>query len=495
MKRFSFVCALLVGGLLLVGANGCSSDPNVEGAKLDLRNQDYDRALENVNSALESNPDNAEALELKGRILQELLVETSDIEEHSRLVSEMSDVYTRAQEIDPSMQPIIEQRLRLAWVNEFQQGIEAFNQGQTDQSAYLRAARHFENTTHIAPDSAGGYVNQAYALINADRQEEAIAPLERAIERGDTSPELYIRTASLYSMTDQQDEAVRILREAREVHPTDADIQAQLLNAYVVADRMDEAMQDYENLVAAQPGNKFYRYNYGSLLLEAERHDEAIEHLREATRIDPYYPAAQFNLGAAYINRAVDLRERINALDDQLREQRSSLSSQEIQRRETEIEDMVAEQRGLFAEAIGPLEAALDLSTGARLEVTGDPGVRFTGELSGTSVRDGGDISRSVEGMVPAEFFVGEGNVSGTFRRVDDEGQLTVSLLSGFDELASETAAEGGGTVTISENVGQIGFQGNNAGSICQALFSAYIQTNQQDNAEVISDCAGYSDM
>lgn len=495
MKRFSFVCALIISGFLLAGANGCSSDPNVEGAKLDLRNQDYDRALENVETALANNPENAEAHELRGRILQEKVAQTTDIDEHSRLLAEMLSSFERAGEIDPDMVPIIEQRLRLAWVDEFQIGIEAFNQGQTDQSAYLRAARHFENTAMIAPDSTGGYVNQAYALINADREAEAIAPLEEAISRGDTSPENYIRVASLYSVTDQQNEAVRILREARDVHPTDVDIQAQLLNAYVVADRMDEAMADYESLVVSEPDNKYYRYNYGSLLLEAERYDDAIENLRAATRIDPYYPAAQFNLGASFINRAVDLRETINNLDDELREQRSTLSRDEITQRENEIDALIEEQHSYFDEAIDPLERALDLSSGARFEVSGDPGVRFTGEVSGSASRAGDDMSRAVDGLVPAEFYVGGGNVSATFNRTDDEGMLSVSLLVGFDEIASASTAEGESSVSLSENVGDVGFAGPSAGSICQALFSAYIQTGQQDKAEVISDCAGYDDM
>lgn len=495
MKRFSFVCALIISGILLAGANGCSSDPNVEGAKLDLRNQDYDRALENVDTALENNPENADALELRGRILQEKAAQTADLDEHSRLIREMLESYERAVEVNPDMESIIEQRLRLAWVEEFQNGIEAFNQGQSDQSAYLRAAKHFENTVLIEPDSTGGYINQAYALINADRESEAIAPLEEAIARGDNSPEIYIRTASLYGATGQHDEAVRVLREAREANPADMDIQAQLLNAYVMADRLDEAMTDYENLVVQDPSNKYYRYNYGSLLLEAESYDEAIEHLREAVRIDPHYPAAQFNLGAAFINRAVDLRDVINEMDDELRAQRPSLSREEITQRENAIDALVDEQHSYFEQAIEPLERALDLSSGARFEVTGDPGTRFTGSVSGTSARAGDDVARSVDGLVPAEFYVGGGNVSGTFTREGEEGELQARLVVGFEEVASATTGPGEATVTVSENVGNVGFVGTNVDAICQALFSAYIQTNQQEKAEVISDCAGYGDM
>ena len=78
MKRFPIILSLLVGALLMGGADGCSSDPNVEGAKLDLRNQDYDRALRNLETALENNPQNAEAYELKGRVLSEKAFSTSE---------------------------------------------------------------------------------------------------------------------------------------------------------------------------------------------------------------------------------------------------------------------------------------------------------------------------------------------------------------------------------------------------------------------------------
>src|SRR5690606_3707151 len=62
----AFVCALF----LLTGANGCASDPDVEGAKLYIRNEEYDQALENLNRALAGNPDNVEAHALKAEVLR-----------------------------------------------------------------------------------------------------------------------------------------------------------------------------------------------------------------------------------------------------------------------------------------------------------------------------------------------------------------------------------------------------------------------------------------
>ena len=89
MTRFSLIICLVFAGLVLMGADGCSSDPNVEGAKLDLRNKDYDRALDNLETALAANPDNVAALELKGRVLGEMILGIRDVDEHTRLLIPM----------------------------------------------------------------------------------------------------------------------------------------------------------------------------------------------------------------------------------------------------------------------------------------------------------------------------------------------------------------------------------------------------------------------
>ena len=401
MKRYSIFFLLFLGGFMLMGANGCSSDPNIEGAKLDLRNKDYDRALENVNSALERDSENAEAHDLKARILQEQAETVSDPVEHRRMVEEMLAAYDRAVELDPELQEDVSQRLRLAYYNEFRRGIDQFNRGSENQAAYSEAAEFFELAGRIQPDSAGAFVNRAFALLNAGQSADAIEPLETAIEKGDTQPETFIFLAELHVGQNQPERAIEVLQQAVEVHPGNSDIQAQLLNAYVQSGEIDQAMTEYVRAVEQDPQNKLYRYNLGSLLLEAERYDEAIEHLSQAVAIDPAYANAQYNLGAAYVNTAVDVSEEISALDDSLRADRAGLSDAQIQQREQEIEELATSRRGFFEQAVPPLETAKDLM-----------------EQSG-----------------------------------EDPTQ------------------------------------------VCQALFSAYVQTDQQEKAESIAVCAGYEDI
>ena len=360
MKRLPMLVALVLCGFVLMGADGCSSDPNVEGAKLDLRNKDYDRALENLETALATNPDNADALELKGRVLSEMATTITDPMERADLLTQMSDAFSRAVTVNPELSETVTQSMRVAYYNEFNGGIQAFNVGQRDEDAeaFGRAAAAFGNAALVYPDSASAYVNQAYAYMNAGRGGDAIMPFEKAVELGDNSEETYRFLGSLYTENDRAGDAVTLLEGAMQELPGNPNIMAQLLNAYQMSDQMDRAERVYGDLVAAEPENTLYRFNYGTLLLQAEKYGEAIEQFSAAINSDPDYTNAQYNLGAAYINQAVEKTEEINAIDDDLRARRADLSQDQIDAMNAQIESLDGERASMFQQAIAPLEKA-----------------------------------------------------------------------------------------------------------------------------------------
>lgn len=399
MKRIPII-ALLTATFLLIAADGCSSDPNVEGAKLNLRNKNYDRALENLDIALDKDPNNVQALKLKGDVLSEKGFATPDVTEHTDLIMEMLSVYGRTMELDPTLSEEITLALRIAYQNEFTRGIQAFNRGRNQESEYNSSAAYFETAAEIMPDSAGAYVNLAYALMNANRSNEALVPFEMAIEKGDTELDTYRFLASLYQANDRTGDSVGLLESASEIYPDDVDLQTELLNAYQLAGQIDRAMSMYAAAVDRDPNNKLFRYNYGSLLVQMERYDDAIEQLLAAIDIDPEYGNAHYNLGAAYINQAVLLNEQVTALDDELRANRSSMSSDEIAAMDAQIVEVADQRTALFGKAVEPLEKAKTL---------------FEAE-------------------------------------------------------------------------------GEDATDVCMALFQSYVQTNQTDQANAVSECAGFDD-
>lgn len=353
MKRYSILIAVLVG-FVLMGADGCSSDPNVEGAKLDLRNKDFDRALQNVNTALENNPENAEAHALKGDILLQSAFEVQDPDEHTEQINDMVEAYQTAISLGHQMG----NQLEVAYAQEFQRGVQAFNRGAENNDAYSESYQYFMNAATIQPDSTGPYVNGGYALMNAGRVEDAAVPFEKAVEMGDTDIQTFVYLASIYQTRGDNEEAVSVLERAEQIDPSDTDVQAQLLNAYQLAGMMDRAMSKYEQKIAEDPNNKLYQYNYGSLLLGDGEYDKAISHLSKAVELDPGYTNAHYNLGAAYQNKAVDYADQINELDDKLRADRANMSSAEIKAAEDKITELISMKEENFAAAVTPLENA-----------------------------------------------------------------------------------------------------------------------------------------
>ncbi|MDG1753513.1 MAG: tetratricopeptide repeat protein [Rhodothermales bacterium] len=371
MKRFPILLSLLIGAFLFIGADGCSSDPNVEGAKLDLRNQDYDRALQNLETALEKDPANSEALELKGRVLSQKAFAIMDQAEHIDLIHQMVDAFTAAKNIDPLLDETVTNSMRFAYASEFTRGIQAFNRGRNDDSEFVVAARYFHTAGDIFPDSSGAFVNEAYAYMNANQPEDAIAPFEMALETGDTEPDTYRFLAGLYQTYDRVDDGIALLEDAASQFPENADVQTELLNAYQASGQIDKALESYKTAVEREPDNKLFRFNYGTLLTQIEDYPAAVAQLEKAIELDPDYSNAYYNLGAAYINMAVDVNDQVRSLDEALSAERGDLSRDQISEREATINALVDERREIFDSAIAPLETAKSLFESAGEDATG----------------------------------------------------------------------------------------------------------------------------
>jgi tetratricopeptide (TPR) repeat protein len=358
MKRHTSSLSALLVALLVVGLTGCAGDPNIEGARLDLRNRDFDRAMQNVQTALERDPNNVEAYMLKGQIHQEMARQATTTDAYIEHVQQLVEAYERVEELAPARASEVQERRSFAYFSAYERGAGAFGEGETNPERFEDAYHYFRATAIVAPDSVTPHINQAYALLNAGRQQDAIEPFERAIETGAAEEDVFAFLAELYQMAGREQDAVSLLERGQQQFPGSSDLQAQLLNAYIRADMIDRAREVYGQAVANEPENHIYRYNYGSLLLQAGQYEEAVEQLRAATRIDGDYGHAWFNLGVAFINQAAEITEQMGAADDRLREQRAQLSAADRQAREQEIDRMDQQRRALFAEAITPLERA-----------------------------------------------------------------------------------------------------------------------------------------
>jgi len=372
---------LLGVALMSLGIARCGSDPNLEGARLDLRNKDYDRALENIAKAVEKDPNNSEALLLKGEILRAVVLETPGVEDRAALVEEMAFAFRRSVVIDPLKAVEAKQHLDMAYLQEFNDGFDAYNRAQhvshEDKGhAFKEAAQLFRNAAVIYPDSISAYMNEASAYYSGGLLAEAVETYEAALSLGHRGRQVYVYLTRVMDLMAQQvaddvlranlyERAARVLAQGLEHHAEDIELRDMLLNFYALADKPEEALAFFSAQYENKRDDKVFMYNYGTLLLAAQDYPAAIQKLEAAVRLDPSYTKARFNLGAALINEGVSVAADYNALTDSLDSLRGSASSSIIRRMEARLETLSQRRQQLFYGAIDHLEVAKGLAAEA----------------------------------------------------------------------------------------------------------------------------------
>ena len=326
-----------------------------------MEQENYERALANVDSALAQDSANVAAYQMRAQIFRQMSDTTMDPNEYRELWVQAREAEDQAIEFDPSIRSDIQGRRQLAYFNEFQRGANAFNRAQQegDTTAFRVAALSFGAAGATYPDSASTHLNEAYARINLGEREEAVPVLERYMEAADTADaNAYAILGRLYISNDRMDDAISLLEEGTDVHSDNEEMRSLLLNAYQQSGDTERAMEAYRREVEENPDNATYRYNYGSMLLSEDRLDEAIEQLQTAVDLESDNAKAQYNLGAAYVNKAVALNDSIATIEDRVREEDREATQEEAQ----EIKTLAQQRQQAFEDAIPPLERARQLS-------------------------------------------------------------------------------------------------------------------------------------
>ncbi len=310
-RRLATLALTLALAVVIGGADGCSSDPNIEGARLYIRNGELTDAIASLDRALAANADNVQALTLRAEVRRRQADAATAPAERQAFLDQMAADIQRAHTLAPTDGAVAQERLQ-GWALSVTKGNQALTNPAPEQAAVAQGL--FRTAIAVLPDSSQGHFGLGLALLRADDAPGAIAPLREAvrIEPGNVSSHIYLSRALL--LAEQNAEGITVLEEAAERFPANADVQASLLNAYAVSGRTDDALARYEGAIASDPENALLYANYGTLLLRAGRFDDAVTQLERATQLAPDDASAQYNLGAALQNKASALTDEANEL-------------------------------------------------------------------------------------------------------------------------------------------------------------------------------------
>lgn len=257
----------------------CKKDPNIEQAKMDLKNQDFEAALAAAEKAIEMTPETGMGEYYKAVTYQTMAEAESNVGARADIYKKMVENYEAARtkflalEKAPAELEQIDPTKVNVWATEFN---EAVRIAQSDSLKAIdgkldEAVAHVENTIAIMPDSANNYIVATEVYLMAGQKDKALESLEYMKTNPDIESDAstYLRIALLQRDIASLEESIETLVEGRENFPENINLVQQLAQNYLETGKTDEALATVKELIEIDPNNPQYRLVYGTQLYQS----------------------------------------------------------------------------------------------------------------------------------------------------------------------------------------------------------------------------------
>ena len=141
--------------------------------------------------------------------------------------------------------------------------------------------------TYSPKQVSANLVGEAVLLDQQGRQEEAKAPLQRALAANPLDVQARLMLIRLQMDTGRVEEARALLAEGQRLHPEQPDFTLALARLRVETGDSSGAIQLLEAGLGGAPDEPQYHALLAALLLRVQRYDEAVQHYLVALRSDP----------------------------------------------------------------------------------------------------------------------------------------------------------------------------------------------------------------
>ena len=332
MKRVHpFLLVIVAAVFFAVTGFQCGS-AEVTTAKLAMQQKQFDKAEESLMKETQKNANNEEAWFLLGQVRLEL-----------KKYVEMNDAYDHALAVGPTHKAEIERNKVAIWAQLYNDGISHYNKGRDSSAMYDKAIETFNTALVLNPDTASTYYVSGLVYFAKGDLDNAMKRLQTAVEKKPGFADAYrligkISMEKASKLKEAKDEAgarAEYLKAAEafeklvEAEPADADNITFLIEAYEMAGQQDKALKLTKDAVTANPGNYVYRFAYGVFLLRTDEFPNAVEQFTKALEITPNSPDATYNLGVAYLNWGVAMKEAAEKKVENLRDAKVDQSYKE----------------------------------------------------------------------------------------------------------------------------------------------------------------------
>ena len=286
-----FVAILCFSSMLFLA---CQTK-EVTSAKVYIQQDNWDKAIEQLEKAVTLYPGDAEAHYLLGEGYG-----------NQGNWAKMNEMFDKSLAIGPAFEPQIKSVREKYWVTTFNSGVNRINGEDTEG-----ALKQFKTCLQIDPKRAEAYKNLAFTYMRLDSLQEAKATYIKFLEIEPTNVVTIHALANLNFQLKKYDEVVELETKVLELNPQDSDAVANLALAYDFLGEKEKAMATYEKAIKDSPDDKDLVFNLARLHYVNGEYDKAVSLFQKVIAIDPEDFDSNLNVGNAYLQMADEYRKSL----------------------------------------------------------------------------------------------------------------------------------------------------------------------------------------
>lgn len=298
-KKFFLAGLTVLMAFALTVQWGCQTK-EVTSAKVYISQNDWDNAIAQLEAAVATTPENAEAQYLLGR----------GYGVKGRF-EEMNRAFEASLAADPKFENQIKFEREKYWIDAFNKGVQAFNQ--KDLPAAISA---FEQARQIDPERVETYRNLAVGYLGTKQYDKAVETYQKALDIEPEDVETLVNFGIAYYNHGDFENAVKMFNRALELDPSNANAISMIGLAYDQTGNTEKAMAAYESALQNSPDNMDIVFNYARLFYNKEQYDKAIEQFERILEKNPDDFDALLSAGDSYLRVADRYRMQAKELED-----------------------------------------------------------------------------------------------------------------------------------------------------------------------------------
>ncbi len=333
IKHFGIWFSLTVFFSMVVFLLNCGTkNPGLTSAKiyLDLTPPDYEKAIQQLQIAVQKEPKNAEAHFLLGKIYAQ-----------KKMYAEMLEEFQRVEvgKLKPKQLEELQQIKKRKWTEVLNSGIRlGKRRKQVDQyklelltdfsnfAGYKDSLKvisaDLENGSRFTWDSYQKFSEAKPALeeLESMLEMEAVQRYQLAIRMDSIRYEPFLNLAAEHVRKDELDQALGYYQKAYQLKPDDSNVMNDYAVTLLNAKKFEEALSLYERILEKDPTNVNALVNLAMIYVRQGEIEKSLEPYSTVVSLDPEYKDAYFNRGLLFLSKVQEKTTVLKAYQDSVEE-------------------------------------------------------------------------------------------------------------------------------------------------------------------------------